>query len=743
MIDSRFYKLCNIKKYRAILVAGILVIFPVFTLAKEGLTANKYKQIQAVRAEIAPVIDGVLDDPAWKQAFVIKDLHQARPHEYTKPNNRSEFYVIYDKDAVYIGAHLWDSEPDKITANILKQGASVRNDDRITIVIDPFNDKRSGYGFSLNSNSVRRDGSYINPLSLAGEWDGIWQGKASHTDDGWIAEVAIPIKTLSFNPENDTWGFNVRREIVRTGERIAWVSHNGDINPSAAGELKGLENLDMGLGLDVVPSMSLRQLRAFDTGNTNSLIEPSLNLFYKLTPSLNGSLTINTDFSAVEVDSKQVNLTRFSLFFPEKRNFFLKEADIFEFGRIGGKDEFVDIPRVQRENGRPFFSRKIGLSVDKAPVELEYGAKISGRIGKWNVGTLAIRQAEFRDMNATDIFVGRVTRNILDESIIGVMMTRGDPSSNLDNTLLGVDFRYQNTNLPDGRTIESEVWYQQSDTEGLDGDDAAWGFRARMPNTSGFRGGITVKELQENFNPALGFVTQSGVRDYMGEFGYIHRPKDFYLREIVTAIDARRVERLHGGLESSLIDFRFEACRIACRGDKLEIEYRLLKEGLTEPFEISKGVIIPPGFYSFDEYGINIRTNRYRKWSANVSFSKGNHYNGDKLSIEGGLAWKPSKHFNVRGTYEYNDFDLSQGNFTTQLITFQSDIVFSDTLSWANLMQYDNVSNNLGINSRVHWVPEAGREMFFLINHNLIEGTDGFQSAQSDITLKFNYTFRF
>ena len=200
---------------------------------------------------------------------------------------------------------------------------------------------------------------------------------------------------------------------------------------------------------------------------------------------------------------------------------------------------------------------------------------------------------------------------------------------------------------------------------------------------------------------------------------------------------------MHGGLESSLIDFRFEACRIACRGDKLEIEYRLLKEGLTEPFEISTGVIIPPGSYSFHEYGVNIRTNRYRKWSANISFSKGNHYNGDKLSIEGGLAWNPSKHFNVRGKYEYNDFDLSQGNFTTQLITFQSDIVFSDTLSWANLMQYDNVSNNLGINSRVHWIPEAGREMFFVINHNLIEGTDGFQSAQSDITLKFNYTFRF
>ncbi|MFT5499945.1 MAG: hypothetical protein ACI88G_000071 [Woeseiaceae bacterium] len=710
--------------------------------AAEETSVSEYKHISAIRVDDPPVINGVLDDAAWMQAAVIKDVHQARPHEYAEPNERTEFYVVYDKDAIYIGAHFWDSEPDKITANVFKQGASVRNDDRITIIIDPFNDKRSGYGFSLNSNNVRRDGSYITPLDLTGEWDGIWQGKASRTDDGWTAEVAIPVKTLSFKSENDTWGFNVRREIVRTGERIAWVSHNGDANPSAAGELRGLRDLDTGLGLDVVTSLSLRQLRDFNFDDTDYQIEPSLNAFYKITPSMNGSLTINTDFSAVEADSRQVNLTRFNLFFPEKRGFFLKEADIFEFGRIGGRDRVLEISRVQRENGRPFFSRTIGLSGDNEPVDLEYGAKISGRMGQWNIGALSIRQAEFGGIDASDILVGRVTRNVLDESTVGVIMTSGDPTSNLDNTLVGVDFLYLNTNLPGGRTIEAGAWYQQSDTEGLDADDAAWGLQLRMPNTNGLRAGITVKEIQGNFNPALGFVNRRGVRDYIGELSYTYRPKGRYLREIFAGIDARRVERLDGGLDSSLISLRFLDISNHS-SDRVQAKYRLKEEGLTEPFEISTGVIIPPGTYSFDEYGISINTGRHRTWSADASVFKGTDFDGEKRSVKGGLFWKPSKHFNLQGTYQYNDFELPQGNFVTRLITLQSDIVFSDTLSWVNLMQYDNVSNNLGINSRVHWIPEAGREMFFVINHNLLDGIDGFQSDRSEITLKANYTFRF
>lgn len=742
VIDLRYHKLFDMQQFRTILVTGALVISPTLVLPAENLAAGEYKQIQAVRVGRAPVIDGVLNDAVWAEAVVINDLHQVRPYEYTEPIERSEFYVIYDKDAIYVGGHHWDSQPDKIVANRLIQEASMSGEDRVTVVLDPFNNKRSGYAFTLNLNNVRRDGLFITPTKFYGDWDGIWQGQASRTDDGWITEVAIPFKTLSFNSENDTWGFNVWREVGRTGERIAWVSYNRGANPSAAGELRGLRNMDTGLGLDIVPSISLRQSRDLDTDETDRLIEPSLNVFYKITPSLNGSLTINTDFSAVEADSRQVNLTRFDLFFPEKRDFFLKEADIFEFGRIGGVDDHAEISRVQRENGRPFFSRKIGLSDDSVPVDLDYGAKISGRVGQWNIGALAVRQTAFADTDATDIFVGRVTRNVLDESTIGVIMTHGDPTSNLENTVFGVDFLYQSTNLSDGREIQTEAWYQQSDTQGLDGDDAAWGLRFRMPNTTGFRGGITVKEIQQNFNPALGFVNRRGVRDYIGEFGYTARPRGAYIQEVFAGVDARRVQRLDSGLESSLVSFRILDISNHS-GDRLQAKYRLTEESLAEPFEISTGIIIPPGYYNFDEYGITFVSSAHRKWSGSADVFKGSDYNGDKLSMTAGLAWKPSKHFVLQGSCEYNDFHLPQGNFNTRLITFQPDIAFTDTLSWTSLIQYDNVSDNLGIDSRVHWIPEAGREIFFVINHNLVDGTDGFETTRSDVTLKVNYTFRF
>lgn len=731
----------GIEKYPIVVAASGLIGLPL-TLHTEEVAAAQNKSVKAVRVDTAPVIDGVLDDPVWEQATIIRDLHQARPYEYSEPNARSEFYVIYDKDAIYVGGHHREAEPHRIVANQLIQDSPMSGEDRTTVVLDPFNDKRSGYAFTLNFNNVRRDGLYITPTQFFGEWDGIWQGKASLAEGGWTTEIAIPFKSLSFHSENDTWGFNVWREVGRTGERIAWVSHNRGTNPSAAGELRGLYDMETGLGLDFAPSIVLRQTRDLETGTTDHIVEPSLNVFYKITPSMNGSLTINTDFSAVEADARQVNLTRFGLFFPEKRDFFLKEADIFEFGRIGGSDRLIEIPQVEMENGRPFFSRRIGLSEDNEPVDLDYGAKVSGRMGQWNIGGLAVRQTAVEDVDAADLFVGRITRNILNESAVGFIVTRGEPTSNSDNTLFGIDFNYLNTSLSGGRIVEASAWYQRSDTDGLDGDDAAWGLRLRTPNTAGFRTGLTVNEIQEHFHPGLGFVNRSGVRDYIGELGYTFRPRGTPVREIFAGIDARHVDRLEGGTESSLVSFRFMDI-LTHNGDKLEAMYRVIEEGLTEPFEISSGVVIPPGFYSFDEYGIRISGSAHRRLSGGLNVFRSTDYDGDRLSIDGRLEWKPSRHFNIEAKYQYNDFELPFGHFTTRLITLQPAIVFSETLSLVTLMQYDNRSNTLGINSRVYWVPEAGRELFFVVNHNLSNSTDSLDSIRADMTLKVNYNFRF
>ena len=729
-----------IKPYINAITAAALAATCAYGADDNAESGNKI--IEIVRIDTPPVIDGRLDEDLWKRATVIEDLHQVLPYEYAAPNERTVFYLAYDKDALYVGARAWYSNPEEITARILKQGSPLMNEDRVGVILDPFNDKRSGYMFEVNPNGVRLDGLFLKPTQFSPDWDGIWRAEAQYLEDGYSVEYAIPFKTLSFNPENHTWGLNVWREVVRNQEMIGWVSYNRAWNPSAAGEVKGLRDLDIGKGLDLVPSMSLRQIRNFNGLGTKYELEPSLDVFYKISPQLNGSLTINTDFSATEIDDRQVDLTRFSLFFPEKRDFFLKDSDIFEFGNIGGLDFRSTFSPVELEDGRPFFSRKIGLSNTGEPVDLDYGGKISGRVGQWNVGAQAIRQAAYGDIDATNIFVGRVSHKVLNESSIGAILTYGDPTSNLDNVLGGVDFRYLNTNLPGGRTLEGEVWYQKSDTEGLSGNDSAWAVGLRMPNTNRLRAGIAIKELQKNFYPALGFANRRGTRTYQGEVGYTYRPAGGLLRVIYAGVDVMHVHEMGYGLQTQNIRIRpLELTTF--QGDYFRFHYNLGKEGLSTPFEISRGIVLPRGLYTFNRYGVAFGSGPARKLTFEGSVWNGDFYDGSRFYAYGGISWRPSKHFNVSGSYEFNDINLIEGNFITRLITFKSDVVLNNTMSWTSLVQFDNISNNLGINSRLHWEPEAGRDVYFVINYNMLNTEEGFVSTHSDITLKASYTFRF
>ena len=710
--------------------------------AAEDAPGTAGKRIDIPRIETAPLIDGKLDDEAWKHAAVIDDLHQVLPYEYAEPDERTVFYIAYDKDALYIGARAWDSAPDRITARILKQGSHLMNEDRVGVILDPFNDKRSGYMFEVNPNGVRLDGIFLNPTKFSPDWDGIWRGDAQYTADGYTVEYAIPFKTLSFNPDNDTWGLNVWREVKRNQEMIGWVSYNRAWNPSASGEMQGLKDVDIGRGLDIVPSMSMRQIRNFNGLGTKYQLEPSLDVFYKISPDLNASLTINTDFSATEIDDRQVDLTRFNLFFPEKRDFFLKDSDIFEFGNIGGFDMQSTLFPVEREDGRPFFSRKIGLSRSGVPVDLDVGAKISGRVAGWNVGAMAIRQAPYGNIDATNLFVGRVSRKVLGESSVGAILTYGDPVSNLDNVLAGVDFRYLNTNLPGGRTLEGEVWYQKTHTEGISGNDSAWGVGLRMPDTNGLRFSLGIKELQKNFNPALGFANRLGVRDYNAEVGYTYRPQSGLLREIYSGVDVRHAHELGYGVQTQNIKFRpLELTTF--QGDYIQFRYDLNKEGLSSPYEISRGIVLPRGLYTFNRYGAFFGTSPARVIAMDAGVWDGDFYNGTRFFAFGAASWRPSMHFSLGASYEFNDIKLPQGNFITRLMTMNTDVVFTNTLAWTTLVQFDNISNNLGINSRLHWNPQAGRDVFFVINYNLLDTGQGFVSTHSDITLKASYTFRF
>ena len=752
----------------SLLALGLFPIGGVWAQAGNG--GGEEKLFQIAHDEDVIVVDGVLDESVWSRVTRIDDLHQIEPFEYGEPSQRTEIWLYYDDNSLYIGARLWDSDADRITANVLRQGEGLNSEDRFAVILDPYLDRRSGVRFEVNSNGVRWDALYQDTSNLESNWEGIWQGAATRDDEGWTAELAIPFKTLSFNQNATDWGINFERAIPRVGETIGWVSRNRQLNPGVAGTVSGFSGLEQGRGLDIVPSVSTTRAQTYGPqGAANSDIEPSLDIFYKITPSLNGALTINTDFSATEVDDRQVNLTRFSLFFPEKRDFFLQDADIFEFGRIGGSggggfggggggggfnsNRNFAVPSSATQNARPFFSRRLGLSATGQPVDIQAGGKLSGRVGRWNIGSLLIRQDEFGSVEAGDIFVGRVSANVLAESAIGVIMTDGDPRSNRDSSLIGTDFRYRNSRLPGGRLIESQVWYQETDNEGIAGENRAYGVGVDVPSAAGWRAGWETKIIEQNFYPAVGFIDRVGVRDHQANIGYQHRTRDSdrWIRGVYSGIDLYRQERLDTGeLDTEIVGLRLFSVDSNTQ-DRFFGQYTFNREILLQDFVIYQApdgfrqVVIPPGDYSFEEFRIGGRSGDQRRISVGGSYTTGSFYNGDQDQANIQLTWRPSERFRLGMNYRVNEIALPEGDFTVRLSSLRADVIFSSTLSWVNLIQYDNLSENIGFNSRLHWIPQAGREGFIVFNHNLVDTdrNDSFHSTGADISVKFSYTWRF
>ena len=270
----------------------------------------------------------------------------------------------------------------------------------------------------------------------------------------------------------------------------------------------GISGIHQGRGIDVTPGLMVGSRHNYVTDETDSELEPSLDAFMKITPSMTAVLTLNPDFAGTTADSRQVNLTRFDLFFPEQRAFFLQDSDIFEFGRI------------ENESGRPFFSRRIGLDNEGEALRLQGGLKATGRVGNWNLGVLGVRQDSTSGLGTVDLFVGRVATNVLAESSIGAIFTSGNPDGERSNSLAGLDFRYVNTRLGDDRSLEATAWVQQTSTEGMRGEDAAYGIGFDMPNSSGWRGGAGHKRIEENYFPALGFANRTDFDDYSADVGY-------------------------------------------------------------------------------------------------------------------------------------------------------------------------------------------------------------------------------
>ena len=690
------------------------------------------KSVLAIRIDRAPVLDGNLGDAAWQQAAVVEDLHVIVPDEYAEPPDRSRIYIAYDDDALYLAARFWDREPDDVTAMVLRRGDFSWGEDGFTVTLDPYDNGRSGYLFDINPNGMRSEGLYLDVARQNWDWDGIWDGAAHRDGEGWTAEVAIPFKSLSFDPAVDDWGINFTRWLGRRNEQYGWVSRNHQQTLAQTGKLSGINGIHQGRGIDLVPGLRVGSTHDYVTDEKDSVLEPSLDAFLKITPSMTAALTLNPDFAGTTADARQINLTRFDLFFLEQRAFFLQDSDIFEFGRI------------HEENGRPFFSRRIGLDDQGNVLRLDGGLKTTGRIGDWNLGVLGVRQDSATGPGTVNLFAGRVATNVLAESSVGAIFTSGNPDGVRSNSLVGLDFRYVNTRLGEDRSLEATAWVQQTRTQGLHGDDAAYGAEVQMQNSTGWRGGAGLKTFQENYFPALGFANRTDIADYDASIGYTWRPAGSRIRSIYSGVSASFIDSINGADRTR--EIKLNALEIENQtADVLKLFQYFIEERLAEPFEISDGVVIPAGDYSYSHFCLTASTGEYRAIATITSVCNGHFYDGDLFNAETTTTWRPNKHLKFVVGMEYNDIHLPQGDFTTRLLRLNADVAFNVRWSWENFVQYDNVSDTIGINSILRWIPRAGRETVLAVNSQYedFDESGNFHSLSSDLTLKLSHTFRF
>ena len=704
----------------------------VHSVTDEGTKATISRSVSQI------TIDGVLDEPDWKAATPIGEIRQREPHEGERATESTEVKLLYDSQSLYVGVMCFDSDPKHIIGTQMSRDADLSTDDRIEILIDSFRDRRNAFYFATNPLGALVDALVIeNGQMINKEWDAIWLVRTRRTEHGWSAEFAIPFKSLGFHRGQQAWGFNFSRTIKRKLEEDRWASPRLDLaffQVSEAGEIPGVEDIEQGNGLDVRPYVSHKVLRDSNIGNDAST-QPGADIFYNITPSLKWTTTINTDFADTEVDTRQINLTRFPLFFPEKRAFFLESAGALNFLN---SDEEADII--------PFFSRRIGL-LEGEEVPMLAGTKLTGKVRGYDVGLLAAHTRATDLVEAKNFLVARVKRNILKQSYVGGIFTSGDPAGSAFSRTSGADFRlFSSRFLGKDQNFGIDGFLLKTWNERLNGKNNSFGFGIRYPNDLWYLI-LDWKQIEENFRPTLGFVPRTDVRKLSISAEFNPRPEDFFdVRQMFHLFSFTRFTNLtHNQVESwrvytSPINFMLNS------GDDIQFNYAPQFERLFEPFEIAQGVTLPVGNYRFTRWGLEISTASKRRWQFHNAQWVGSFWSGHANQLETGFQYKVAPHVQTGITLKQTFARLTEGNFVARVVVLRADYSVSPLLTFFNLVQFDNQGTSLGWQSRVRWTLRPGNDVFLVFTQGWLENEArglSFHPTETKLAGKLQYTFRF
>jgi hypothetical protein len=711
----------------------ILIFVSSIATAQVDPDSKSTPRLRVGRISTGLRLDGKLDEPEWKSGETLTNLTMVEPREGVAPTEPTRVTVIADKGNLVIGVVCEDSSPSGIVSYTKSRDADLNREDYIRIVLDSFRDGRTGYIFAINAHGARYDALVPKPGEPENRnWDAVWEAATARSDEGWSAEIRIPVRSINFKEDLPEWGFNIERRVERLQEVSRWTAARRDFSLSQtarAGLLTELPDFDLGWGTSVQPSVTAGVGRTSREAASEVDADPSLDVTQLLGSNLLASVTVNTDFAETEVDTRQINLTRFPLFFPEKRTFFLEGADIFEFG-LGLRTDLV-----------PFFSRRIGL-VEGQEVPIQLGGKLNGRVGNTNVGALAVHTGEEDDLvPGTNMGVFRVQRNVFSESTVGLLSTFGDPRGRTGSWLAGADFTYQTSRFNGDKNFLVGAWGLTMDRDDIDGGDkTAYGFKVDYPNDI-WNGAFTYMRIGDSFRPSLGFVPRTGIKLYKPGIVYSPRPDWSWIRRMSHMALLRLTTDLDNVWETynlvlTPINWQLES------GDRFD--FSIVPEGDRPPaeFEISEGVVIPPGTYHWQRYKLEGQLAPKRKLSGRVTGILGGFYDGTLKQFQLELSWTPTPLITADISGGRDVAELPWGDFDRNLIGTRIRLNFSPDLTVSSYIQYDNVTDSFGTNTRLRWTFRPLGDLFIIYNYNVLDLGDRFASDTNQLLIKLRYAFR-
>ncbi len=682
-------------------------------------------------------LNGIMDEQCWGNAVQSSDFIQTEPNEGALASEKTEVKVLYDEQNLFIGVICYDSEPEKIVHNELQVDGEVDNDDNFIVVLDTFNDKRSGFYFMTNPNGARFDGKItgINigvmgnrqgPRGVNKDWNGIWDVAANIGDYGWSVEIVIPFKTLRFTSEElQNWGINFQRNIVRKNEESLWTSwgrDDGIMQLTKAGLLCNLEYIKRGKLLEVKPYV-LGGLEN-ENGKADEKLKSGLDFKYPLASDLTLDFTTFTDFAQIEADRTQINLTRFDIRYPEKRDFFLEGAEIFEFST-----QFTT----------PFYSRKIGITPDREQVPILAGAKVTGKFGRYNLGIMNIQTDEKNGYNAANYSVLRIKRDIFEKSSIGFIAT--NISNDQSEQSLGFDFTYKTNTFLKNKNLEITADIVENIKSGIQSGNRAGRFEVNYPNDL-IDIYLYYKTVGENYEPEMGFVQRKGANQYITRTAYSPRPNLPYIRQLrFSPINLNAYTDMSGKIES--YELEFSPIGITTNTDeRFTFNVQRLYEHLDEEFNIFSDVYIPEGEYEWWNYEARFETNSSRRISGNVEYQLGDFYNGTKTTLRPEFNLKMNRNISLSTEIEYNGLTIGSRSFNTREYSFRLNTNISTRLAARTYLQWNNEDKIANLNFRLHYIPKIGSDIFFVYNH-LWDGYQDYDTLFNTGIAKVAYQFTF